>query len=522
MSRGPDPRDARIAELEAENAALQAEVAALKARLAVLEARHGQGSAGAPASAASEPQDPAALRAERDALKEQVAALQARLGQNSTNSSKPPSSDPPGVKRAPKKKRSGRKPGGQPGHPGHHRELLPPEKVTRVRDHYPPACSHCHRHLPQGNGRQEVGEPTRHQVTTVPEIVPDVTEHRCHTLHCVCGHDTTATLPPDVPLGVLGPRLQAIIALFSGVYQLSKREVEQAVADLFGVQISLGTVSRTEQRVSTTLATPYQEAHDLIQDQGALNVDETGWTENRRRAWVWVAVAAAAGVAVFRIHWSRGKQAAHELLGRFSGYLMSDRWCAYERHPLGCRQLCWAHLARHFLAMGEYSGEVGRIGKELTRLARRMFRWWNQVRDGRMKRADFQRKMKPLRSRVERLILQGAHTSVRPVRGMCWQLDRLSAAMWTFVDVEGIEPTNNEAERALRRLVLWRKSSFGTHSERGSRFVERMMTVALSLRLQNRNVLDFLVEAMEASLKHQPLPSLVPRPDAHDHLPMAA
>lgn len=454
-------------------------------------------------------------------LEARVQELERRLGQNSQNSSRPPSTDPLSLKRPPKKRPSGRGPGGQPGHEGHRRGLVPPDQVTSYTQCYPDRCGGCARKLDARKNR-EVGEPLHHQVTEIPVVTPLVADYVRHALECTCGHVTLAPLPPGVPQGGFGPRLQATIAWMSGTCRLGKRTIASALADLFGVEIGLGSVSACEQRVSDALAAPVSEAHAAIQDQPVLHADETGWRQGRRRAWLWVAVSVTLCVAVFQVHWGRGKKAAQALLGRFAGWLVTDRWCAYEHYPCGRRQLCWAHLLRHFRAMKEYRGRVGQLGAELVSLSEQMFRWWHRVRDGTLSRATFRRKMVPVRHRVEWLLLDGTRTRLRPVRAMCWELHRLSNAMWTFIDVEGIDPTNNAAERAVRAAVLWRKSSYGTHSEAGGVFAERMLTVTASLRMQGRNVLAYLTQAVEASLAGHAAPSLLPNLDRPMPLPNAA
>lgn len=447
------------------------------------------------------------LVAKVEALQARVAELERRLNQTSQNSSKPPSSDPPFVKLPPKKKPSGRKPGGQPGHKGNHRALLPPEKVDEVLHHWPAVCENCGDALPSGL-RTEVGEAERHQVTELPVVVARVTEHQMHAQHCPgCGWATTAMLPADVPHGAFGPRLTAVTSLLSGCYRLSKRTIEEILHDLFQVSMSLGSVVACEQTTSAIVAPAVDEARAYVQQQTCGHADETGWRERRRKAWLWV--LATACVVVFLIHRCRNKRAAHELLGSFAGTLVADRWSAYDIHE-GMRQLCWAHLRRDFQALSECKGKIGRLGKELVRLTRRMFRWWHRVRDGTLSRAEFQRKMKPLRRRMERLLQRGVQANVLRASGLCWDIAKRGDALWAFVEIEGVEPTNNLAERVLRPAVLYRKSSFGTHSEAGSRFVERMLTVRASLRQQGRNVVDYVTQAVESSLNGQPAPSLLP------------
>lgn len=438
-----------------------------------------------------------------------IEELERRLAANSQNSSKPPSSDPPHVKRPPKKEPSGRKPGGQPGHRGYKRELLPPEQVTEFFDYFPDQCEECGGDLRKGSVRMEVGEPLRHQVTEVPRVVADVFEHRLHSLYCRdCGHATCAELPADVPRSAFGPRLQAVVALFSGVYRLSKRTVVSALSDLFAVRISLGAVSATEQVMSEALAPAVTEAAEYVRQQPTVHADETGWREGRRRAWLWIAATAA--VTVFVIHARRGAVAARRLLDGIKGVLVTDRWSAYSGWELARRQLCWAHLRRDFQFMAERNTTAARIGKELIRTQRLIFRCWHRVRDGTLSRTTFGRKIAPLRLRVEGLLKQGVACHDAKVSGMCREILAVQHAMWTFVRLDGVEPTNNLAERGLRPAVLWRKTSFGTHSEAGSRFVERMMSAVITLKQQGSNILDYLAQASEAALHRRSPPSLLP------------
>jgi transposase len=450
----------------------------------------------------------AMLRARVQRLEEMVTRLEARLNQNSQNSSKPPSTDPPGVKLPPRKVPSGRKAGGQPGHKGSRRELLPAEKVDKVEHHWPAVCGKCGTSLPARN-RTDIGKPQRHQVAEIPAVHAYVTEHQMHTQCCdACGHATQAELPDSVPAGAFGPRLQAVIALFTGAYRVSKRVAESALSDLFGVKLSLGSVSASEQTMSAALASPVAEARAYVQQQAVVHADETGWREERKRAWLWIAGTPL--VTVFLVHIKRGAEAARSLLGAFAGILVTDRWAAYNGWALNKRQLCWAHLLRDFTFISQSKGTAGRVGKALVRLTHKLFRNWYRVRDGTMTRAAFKRSAARLRIDVELLLKQGVGCHAPKVAGMCEEILKVYTALWTFAAVEGVEPTNNFAERNLRAAVLWRKGSFGTHSKSGSRFVERMMTVVASLRLQHRNVFDYLVQASEAHLHRQAPPSLLP------------
>jgi transposase len=447
------------------------------------------------------------LRARVHELESRLEALERRLNQNSSNSSKPPSSDPPSAKLPPPKKRSGRRPGGQPGHQATFRPLVPVDQVNELVHHWPGHCEGCSEKLPRRN-RTEVGEPERHQVTEIPEVQGYVTEHQLHSQMCACGHTTCAQLPPGVPSGAFGPRLLAVVALFTGAYRVSRRVALSALSDLFGVKLALGSVSNAETAMSAAVAAPVEEARQHVEQQPVAYVDETGWRQGGTRAWLWT--AAAGTVAVFMVHAKRSAVAAKQLLGNFRGALITDRWSAYQAWPLARRQLCWAHLLRDFNFIAQSKGTAGQVGRGLLRLHKKLFKYWYRVRDGTMDRAVFKTKVLAIRQQIELLLKSGAVCQAPKVPGMCREILDVYPALWTFVDVDGVEPTNNFAERNLRPAVLWRKVSFGSHSEAGSTFAARMMTVVGTLKLQGRNVLDYLVRANEAALFGRRPPSLLP------------
>lgn len=435
---------------------------------------------------------------------DRIHELERRLGQNSRNSSQPPSSDSPSVPRFAKKSPSGRKPGGQPGHEDHQRDLVPLEQVDAVVPVKPTRCHGC--------GAELDGEdpsPYRHQVTEIPKVLPRVIEYQLHTLNCsYCGETTKAALPDGVPDGAFGPRLQAIVAVCAGVYHLSKRTVKGLLENLLGTSICLGSVTTCEQATSEALEAVVNEARAHVEKQAVAYVDETGWREGNKRAWLWTAVTAS--VTVFMVHARRGAIAARALLGSFAGFLVSDRWNAYNIWSVDRRQLCWAHLIRTFTAFSEAAGEAGRIGRALLEEVEQMFVWWYRTRDGTLARPIFRAYMEPLRQRVEGLLGEGRACGHRKIAETCRRILKLAPALWTFVRVEGVEPTNNAAERAIRPGVLWRKGSFGTHSAEGSRFAERMMTVAATLKQQGRNVVDYVTQVCESALHGKLAPSLLP------------
>jgi transposase len=458
-------------------------------------------------------QTPIAVREYIRTLEARVAALEAtvqqlleRLQQDSHNSSRPPSSDPPHALRPrPRRGSSGRKRGGQPGHRGQTRTLMPIEDVDTVVPVKPQHCHRCHHPL-QGDDPQ----PYRHQVTELPPIKPVVTEYQLHRLLCpACGMPTRADLPRGVPPGGFGPRVQAIVALCTGAYRLSKRTTQEVMADLFGLPMSLGTIPHLEQATVQAVAEPVAEAHTYIRTQPVAHLDETGWREGRTRAWLWVAVTA--GVTVFVVRLSRGAKVAQALLGeRFCGILVTDRWSAYTWYPTRWRQVCWAHLLRDFEAMIERGGRSQEVGEGLREQTWQMFHAWHRVRDGSLTHAQFRVAMRPIRRAVARLLKAGQTCGVAKTEGVCREVLKVYDALWTFVRVEGVEPTNNAAERAIRPGVLWRKGSFGTQSAQGSQFVEAMMTMVATLKQQHRNVLAYLTDACQAAYSGMPAPSLLP------------
>lgn len=436
-------------------------------------------------------------------LEAKVAELERRLGLNSSNSSKPPSSDPPKTRQKRKRKKKRRKRGGQKGHEGHHRTLVPVEQVSRLLRLAPRRCERC------GGVHLVVdwSKPWRHQVWEAPRVQPDITEYQMHSATCLdCSHSNQASLPKGVTRECFGPRLQALVATFSGVYHLSKRLIQQLLKDLIGVDISLGAISACEKAVSQAIEKPYEEAHEHVQDANVLYADETGWSEANKRAWIWVAVTSM--VTVFKLNTGRGRNAARKLLGCFKGLLVSDRWAPYRVHE-GTRQLCWAHLLRTFKGFSELRGKAGKIGTELVEKVGEVFAWYHRVRDGTLLESTFKRRMVERKIEIGVLLIDGEMLGVRPMSGICKRILAEEEHLWTFVDHD-VEPTNNNAERALRKGVLWRKISYGTQSENGSRFVERIMTAAATCQQQGRNVFDYLTEACEARRHGRDAPSLLP------------
>ena len=471
-----------------------------------------------------------ALRKENDELRGQLAAmatelasLREQIGRSSRNSSKPPSSDGPGFKPPVRRKGSGRKRGGQPGHPGSGPELLPIERVDEVMEHHPDACRRCGTLL-----HGEDSDPLRHQVIEIPPITPEVIEHRLHRLVCpCCSTSTCATLPADVEASHYGPRLSALVGLLGSAFPLSFSKTQGLLNQLLGIEMSRGAIAAIRERISATLEQPMQEALVFARQQPVAYVDETGAPTGNadgnnptgKRGWQWVMVTAV--VTVFIQGLSRSTAAAIELLGSaFGGIVVSDRFSAYNHLPLEQRQLCWAHLIRDLTAIAERPGASAAFGAQLLNLQQQLFGLWYRYKDGTIDWPALQHRSRPIRQAFEATLQQvvelGAQRNERTpwastVR-TCRTLLKVTGALWTFLDIEGIEPTNNAAERALRQSVIQRKISHGVQSRQGAICRSRLLTVTTTLRQQGRDVWQFLEQAWIAHHRGGVMPSLLPDP----------
>ncbi len=435
-----------------------------------------------------------------------IAELERRLNRNSQNSSVPPSQDPPG---APQRKRpdpSGRSQGAQPGHRGKGRKLLPAEAVDRVVDHRPQRCGCGHR-FEEGNA-EGVGTPARHQVTELPEIAVEVTEHRLHRHRCPdCGKATRAELPADVPAGAFGPRLEAAVATLAVRNRVSRRDTVELAAELFGARLASGTVDAILARAGQALAEPYEDLLAQVRSAPALNVDETGWKLRGAKRALWGAVIPTA--AVFRIAPDRHEREVAALLGEdFCGIVGSDRWWAYRGFDPAKRQVCWSHLIRDLTAHSEGLAAQKEFGEAGLEIARRLFSAWEDFQ-GHGDRRRLKREVAPLRRELKALLKRG---SVGRPNKLTWGISKnllkVWPALWTFVEVDGVEPTNNVAERALRGPVIYRKLSLGSQSERGERTTQRLLSASVTCRLQSRSLFAYLADVLSARVRGDPAPLL--------------
>ena len=442
------------------------------------------------------------LEATVAALQERVRELEARLALNSTNSSKPPSSDPPGVVRAPKKP-TGKKRGGQKGHRGHHRKHIVADRVDTIVEHRPSSCGHCGHGLA---GAEEGKRAWVHQVVELPPVRAEVKEHRMVCLRCPkCSKLTRAPLPAEVGGKHFGPRLTALAALLVGHYRMSRRSAADLLGRLLDVPApSLGSTEACTQETSAALEAPYQEARSEVRSSWWAGVDETPWKLCGKKMWLWVGVAQ--GATVFHLGRSRGAEELKAFLGDFKGIVSSDRWCAYQIYDR--RQLCWAHLPRNFRKLGLRGGKAAEFAAKGEKVCDRVFERWRKFREGSLDREALKREMSPIQASFRRLVERGAKSSNKQVAGLSRNLLKLWSSLWTFLE-EPVEVTNNTAERALRKAVLWRKGCFGNQSEAGLRYAERILSISATCQQQQVHPLDFVALSIAALRSGKPAPKLL-------------
>lgn len=472
----PQTAEERIAELEA---ALAAQAAALAARDEVIAA-----------------------------LQKQVEELTRRLDQNSSNSHLPPSSDGPGAgQRLTQrlKKNSGRKRGGQKGRKGAKRELVNAEIVDEFVEFFPPTCSGCAAELPEVHD----ADARRTQQVELLEGGRWITEYRRHEIVCpCCGARTRAAYDPaKIPASAFGPKLTAVVVMLTGIYHLSRARTMQLIRDLFGISISVGTVSAMEARTTKALEPVHEEIQRVVEAAAIKYMDGTTWLRDGKTRSLWTVSTSLA--TLYEVLLDGARETIMPLVLGVVGFLVSDRASVFSFWPMAMRQICWAHLIRKFVAFSERDGPAGAIGRELLDCASLVFDYWHALRAGDFTRHELGEWMRPVRRQFEAALERAVGADLGHVSGSCANVLAHREALWTFVAHDGVEPTNNDAERELRPLVLWRKRSFGSKSERGERFVARIMSVARTARKQGIDVLDFLQRTLEAVLERRPAPRLM-------------
>jgi transposase len=442
-------------------------------------------------------------------LEARVTELEQRLNRSSRNSSVPPSQDPPSAPPRPRQPGSARTRGGQPGHEGRNRPLLPLERVDELIEYWPERCLACARHFGEDE-RVDAAAPQRHQVCELPPIAVTVSEHRLHRLRCPrCAAETRAELPAAVPRSAFGPRLQAAVATLAVRNRVSRRDSCELVRELFGAELSTGSVDAIVSRAGGALAVPYDGLLRHVRAAPAVNIDETGWRLRGTQRTLWGLLSARA--AVFRIGPDRHEREAKALLGAgFAGIACSDRWWAYNYLDPQRRQLCWAHLVRDFTAHSEGLAAQKEFGEACLTIAARLFEAWQEYRhDG--DRARLLEQTDPLKEELRTLLERAARKSTKTKYHRLFAANLLKRwpALWTFTLVDGVEPTNNHAERGLRGAVIYRKLSLGSQSDHGERTIERLLSASVTCRLQRRSLFAYLTDLLSANIRGDPTPLLV-------------
>lgn len=433
---------------------------------------------------------------------------------NSTNSSKPPSSDGPAAEKRvhPQRRKSKRKPGGQKGHPGNHRALVPTEQVDRVIKVLPPGCRHCGKKFPNsGQDLPTKGEPHRHQVTEIPKIKPHITEYQFPDVVCPdCRRTTRASVPAEIR-NQFGPKLTAFLGYLTVVCRMPRRKLEELLENVTGISISLGSTQKAVEETSTALQPCYQELQQQLRHEPALNGDETGWRGDGEKRWLWVLVAR--WFAFFTVAKSRSSEVLRQLLGpTFLGILCTDRFSAYIKYHKGLAQFCWAHLKRDLLGIQQLgrTTEGDHFSRDALALHARLFRLWHRFRAGDINRGQLIQKSIPLEKNFFALAESHLDSEDTEVYSLAKLFFNHTERLFAFIRYPGVEPTNNVAERTIRTAVQWRKISFGNRSQAGEIATARLLTVAATCRMQNRNVLEFLTETVRAHRAGRPAPSLLP------------
>ena len=426
---------------------------------------------------------------------------------------KPPSSDGLAGEQRPRGsrgKKNRRKPGGQPGHRGHWRGLAPLSRVDQVIEVFPAKSRHCDSRL----SRRISTQARRHQVTELPAIEAHITEYQCQCVVCPeCGKANQAELPIEAQ-GHFGPRLTALIAYLTVVCRMPRRMVRELLEQVLAIPLSRGTIQNSWEEASEALAGPCAELEQQLRHKQVVNSDETGYRTRGEKRWRWVLVAA--NFVFYEITLTGGAQVLVELLGEvFAGILCSDRCASYLKYHQSEGQFCWAHFKRNILGIQEIgkTTDAERFFRDALALHARLFRRWHRFRDGpgvrygHITRDQLIQKSIPLEKKFFALADRYLDSRDKDVANLAVALLLHFEKFFAFLRHEGVEPTNNSAERALRCAVQWRKISFGSRSAPGEIAVARLLTVTRTCRMQNRVPLDYLGSATRSHRKVQPVRS---------------
>lgn len=437
-------------------------------------------------------------------LKAVVAELTARLNQDSTNSHKPPSSDK--KKRRPRRNRrkTGGKAGAKKGHKGHNRDLVPPEQLTSQTPCFPEACGGCGAAL---SPEQKHGAPRPHQFFELPPIEMEVHQLDLYRCKCGCGAITEAVPPPEHSTGQ-GPRLTALITTLIGAFRLARRQVEELLLSTTGRSPSLGSIQACWQRGAKAAKPVAKALEKALTKQPMLNIDETSWKQAGKKRWMWV--AATQKLAVFAVNTRGMKQLREWKLLKYRGVVGCDRWNAYSR--IKRKQLCWSHLIRDLEAIAVRDGIGREPAKKMQASVEEMFEQWWAFKEDKLSRTSLQSATASFRASFKAFCTAGSEqTDDDRWRKLGADLLKKWPHVFRFLDEEGVEPTNNLAERMIRPVVMWRRTSQGTRTDLGSQEAAAVLTVVQTCRLQARSALMVLEDIVRAAWTGAPMPSLLPQ-----------
>ncbi len=441
------------------------------------------------------------LVAEIRFLRERIAKLEEQLRLNSKNSSKPPSTDKKGSSQPHKKG------GAKPGHPGHFRPLFSAEQVDKKVALRVKNCPTC------GSKVKSTGEPPSiHQQVELPKVCFQVTQYEQHEFYCPCCRAYgVAPLPAEVGSSAFGTKLTAFMSFLSGTCRLGKRMVLKVLEEGLGIRAAVGSVSNIEKRVSLALQAPYKEIEKEVRlSQDTKHIDETGWRRWGKSEYLWVMSTNKA--ALYKIQAQRNAVCRDALLGEAKwtrAAFVTDRLALYRFES--AHQYCLAHLKRDLKRFSERSGLDGEWGSVMLGYLDKMFELWKELCKKQRSRRSLKRRSRRYRDEfIYGLLIaakKGRHSP--SLSRFAKSLLRGMRRLFMCIDREGIEPTNNQAERDLRHAVIWRKICHGTKSDRGDCFVERIQSVLGTLARQKMPCLQFLSKAVDAMKRGLPAPVLL-------------
>jgi len=452
------------------------------------------------------------LDADNKKLREKIAQLE----QTSQESSKPPSSD--GFKhRGVKGKQStsktrnpaGRTAGGQKGHPGKNKPLVPKDEVDEFKHYYASHCKTCNQELPQDETANTTADIFRWQVFDIEPIKPNVTEYQAHTTVCECGGKTKAQIPAAVLASNFGEHVIALIAYLTAVLKVPRRGVQEFCVSFLNLPICVGSIQQLLEYTSLALEQPVTELAAQLPQEQVINADETGW----RDRWLWIFVNSV--FIYFHVASSRGSQVLKKVLGEsYQGILCVDRWGAYTKYHKGIIQFCWAHLKRDFLGTLKIGRKLKAIdailfAKTIERLRERMMALWYDFKTGELSRSKLIEKSEPIIGVLKKCFSKYENSPQRCVRKLARKLLNHFDKLFVFIYYEGVEPTNNISERGIRPAVQWRKLCFGNRSDAGAVLTSRLLTATRTCWLQKRNSLEYLGKVINAYRYNGKIPSLL-------------